>query len=165
LSRHSFSDGGRLGKMAIYGWALINNQKERTRDMKKITLIISMAILVLSAGIVLAQMSRSGGMMGNEGKGMMMGGNMMNMPMMSGMGMAGMMGGMMGGNILATKDGGVIVVSYDRLYKFDKNLKLVKQADIPFDKEHIQRMMQNMRNMGMMWGWGPQGSESTESQK
>ena len=128
--------------------------------MKKITLLIGVIIIILTAGIVFAQMG-NGGMMGNRGQGMMMNRNWMNMPMMSGM-----MGGMMGGNIAVTGDGDVIVMSYNRLYKFDKNLKLVKQADIPFDKEHIQNMMENMRGMGMTWGnmmWGNQGNGSQGS--
>ena len=127
--------------------------------MKKITLI-GVIIIILSAGIVFAQMG-SGRMMGNRGQDMRMNRNWMNMPMMSGM-----MGGMMGGNIAVTGDGDVIVMSYNRLYKFDRDLKLVKQADIPFDKEHIQDMMRNIQDMGMTWGnmmWGNQGNGSQGS--
>ena len=129
--------------------------------MKK-TALIGALIIVLSAGIVFAQMSNSGGMMGKKGQGMMSG-NMMDMPMMSGMHMS----GMMGSNIVATEDGGIVVMSYNKLYKFDKNLKLVKEADIPFDKEHIKKMMENMQGMGMMMGgmMHGQGMMSSGSQK
>ena len=101
--------------------------------MKKIALIC-VIIIVISAGFVFAQMNR-GGMMTNR-----------NMSIMSGMGMA----GMMGGDIVATSDDGVVVMSFNKLYKFDRDLKLVKQVEIPFDKEYIQRMIQNIRDMGTM---------------
>ena len=128
--------------------------------MKKITLIV-VFITALTAGVVFAQM-KSGGMMSGNEQGMMSG-NMMNMPMMSGMHMP----GMMGSNIVATEDGGVVVMSFNKLYKFDKDLKIVKEADIPFDKEHVQKMMENMQGMGMMMGgmMHGQGSMSSGSQK
>ena len=40
--------------------------------------------------------------------------------------------GMMGGkSIVSSNDGGVIVLSGNTLYKYDKNLNLVKQVDLP----------------------------------
>lgn len=124
--------------------------------MKKI-ILSGVLIIALSAGFVFAQMNQ-GSMMGHYGHGMM-NRNWMGMPMMSGMGMS----GMMGSSVVATEDGGIVVMSFNKLYKFDKNLKLVKEADIPFDKEHIQQMMQNMRSMRMMWS--NQGSGNTNPQK
>lgn len=118
---------------------------ERRRVMKKI-ISAGVIIILLSAGIVFAQM----------GRGRMMGGDRLHMPMTSGMGMA----GMMGNNIVSASDGGVIVMSFNRLYKFDKDLKLVRQTDIPLDKEHIQNMMKNMRSMGIIWS--DQDLDSTE---
>ena len=122
--------------------------------MKKI-ILTGVLIIALSAGFVFAQMGR-GGMMGGDNQGNMMNRNWRNTPMMSGMGM----GGMMGNNIVATSDDGVVVMSFNKLYKFDRNLKLMKQAEVPFDKENIQNMIQNMRGMGMMWD--NQSSETTE---
>lgn len=124
--------------------------------MKKIALIGAL-VVALSAGVAFAQMG-NGRMMNGDEQGYMMNRNMMNMPMMYGRHMM----GMMGNNIVATSDGGVVVMSFNKLYKFDKNLKLVKETNIPFDKEHVQKMIETMRDMGMMWG--NQGSGTTGSQ-
>jgi hypothetical protein len=83
--------------------------------------------------------------------------------------MAAMMRGMMSPSIVATADGGVVVRSFNRLMKFDKDLNLVKQADIPFDakamaesmkqvSEHYSECTKTMKKGHMMkkkGGWKP----------
>jgi signal recognition particle GTPase len=90
------------------------------------------------------------------------------MPMMSGMPMS----GIMGIRLISTSDGGVVVMVANKLYKYDKKLDLVKEAEVPIDLENMKNMMMNMQKMGMMGGMmgsgmmgGMKGSESTESQK
>jgi hypothetical protein len=58
-------------------------------------------------------------------------------------GMPPMMGMMsMMGNLVATNDGGVVVLMGLKLYKYDKNLNLVKEAEIKVDMKNMQRMME-----------------------
>ena len=49
---------------------------------------------------------------------------------------------MMQKQMVATSDGGVIVLSGHKLYKYDKNLQLVKEAEI---KMEMPRMMGQMK--------------------
>jgi len=63
--------------------------------------------------------------------------------MMPGMSMKGMMGKTM----VATEDGGLVVMVCNKLYKFDKDLNLTKEAEIPFDEAHMEKMMKRMNEM------------------
>ncbi len=56
---------------------------------------------------------------------------------------------MMGKAMVPTEDGGVVVMIGNKLYKYDKNLKLKKQAEIPVDYKNLKNMMMQMRQMGM----------------
>ena len=47
------------------------------------------------------------------------------------------------GNLVATNDGGVVVMMGNRLYKYDKNLNLVKETEIKVDMKRMQGMMRN----------------------
>ena len=52
--------------------------------------------------------------------------------MMQARGMGGMHGGMMGEkSIVSSNDGGAIVMAGSKLYKYDKNLNLVKEVELP----------------------------------
>jgi hypothetical protein len=53
--------------------------------------------------------------------------------------MMGMMN--MTGNLVATTDGGVVVLMGNKLYKFDKKLNLIKETEIKVDGEHMPVMM------------------------
>jgi len=111
--------------------------------MKKAMFLVIVLGLILGSGMVaFAQMQN---MMGGEGKGMMMGKHG-NWHMMSGMRMCGMTGIKM----IATQDGGVIVMASGKLYKYDKDLNLKKEIEIPIDFEHIKKMRMKMKEMGMM---------------
>jgi hypothetical protein len=116
--------------------------------MKKTIFLCMVLGWILGSGMVgFAQMRgmMGPGMMPSEGRGMAPG-HYMYMPMMYGM----PMGDMMGGRMIATEDGGVILISAGKLYKFDKDLNLKKEADIPVDFEHMKKMYEQMRNTYMM---------------
>lgn len=58
-----------------------------------------------------------------------------------GMGNKKMMHGMMrGASIVASTDGGVIVLNGNKLYKYDKNLNLVKEADLKVEPGKANKM-------------------------
>ena len=52
----------------------------------------------------------------------------------------GKMGMMMQKQMIATSDGGVIVLSGNKLYKYDKNLNLIKEAEIKKDFKDMKKM-------------------------
>ena len=134
--------------------------------MKKTIILLTVAALVgIGSYVVFAQDPMGGGMMsGNmQGRGMM-GGNMQGRSMMSGMqnrgmmGMGPMMGPMMSStSMVPTSDGGVIVLMGNELLRYDKDLNLIKQAQVKFDWENWQKMMMEHRNM--MMGGQQSGSQ------
>jgi hypothetical protein len=71
------------------------------------------------------------------------------------MGMKGMMGmcpehmmmnKMMDHALVATNDGGVIILAGNKLIKFDKDLNMVKKAEVDLDIPGMQKMMMDMRD-------------------
>jgi len=98
------------------------------------------------SGAIGGQGMMNHGMMGQG----MMGQGMMGM--MPGM----MMGGMMGKSMVSTKDGGVVIMIGNKLYKYDKNLSLKKEAEVEIDYQGMQKMMMKMKNMGTQMGQGTQ---------
>jgi hypothetical protein len=66
--------------------------------------------------------------------------------------------GMMSNSMVATQDGGVVVMIGNKLYKYDQNLSLKKETQISVDYEGLKSMMMKMQNMGM--GMAP--SEDTK---
>ena len=123
--------------------------------MKRLIFLVILTVFILGTTFTcLAQTDEEKQGMG-MGKGM--GGRMMhNMPMGKGM-MGGMMqgmpmGNMMGRIMIATSDGGVIVMMLNKLYKYDKDLNLVKEAEIPLDIDHVKKMMMEMKEIRTMGG-------------
>jgi len=55
-----------------------------------------------------------------------------------------MMKSAMGKVMVATSDGGVVVLAGNKLMKFDKNLALTKEVEIKQDMEGMQKMMMQM---------------------
>ena len=147
--------------------------------MKKKQVLALTAVLILTvSGIVLAQMDQGKETMGDKGMGMMGGGmmeakkkgSMMGEGMMSGDMMGkGMMGGMvmksmMEKTMVATSDGGVIVLAGNKLTKYDKDLNVVKEVEIKMDMEGMHKqMMEMMQNCPMMKGMKGQGEEAADS--
>jgi hypothetical protein len=121
--------------------------------MKK-TLITAMVILMVAGvGYFAFAAEQSGGMMGRQG--MMDGNDMMHRGMM-GQPMAGkptpmmcpmhmmMCQGMMQKEMVATSDGGAIVMVDNKLLKYDKDLNLVKEVELKIDMKAMQDKMQTM---------------------
>ena len=57
----------------------------------------------------------------------------------------GMMKKMMSKQMVATRDGGVIVMFGNKLMKYDKNLNLKKEVKIDIDKKHMRKMMMHKK--------------------
>ena len=57
---------------------------------------------------------------------------------------------MMGKSLVATEDGGVVVMLGNKLFKYDKDLVLQKEAEIKIDKEFMQKMMEKCPMSGKM---------------
>jgi hypothetical protein len=70
---------------------------------------------------------------GSEGKGMM-GGKRMDMHQM-------MMKKMMEKSVVATSDGGIVIVTANKITKYDKDLNLVKEVETKMDMESMKEMM------------------------
>ena len=72
------------------------------------------------------------------------------------------MGSMMNGSsLVATTDGGIVVLMGNELSKYDKDLNLVKQVEVKFDWDNWQKMMMQNRNM-MMQNRGMMGGRSRQ---
>jgi len=100
------------------------------------------------------------GTMGEQG--MMMGKEkMMGMCPMHGM----MMGSMMAKSMVATGDGGIVVMAGSKLIKYDKDLNLLKEVEVKMDMEGMQKKMSQMMEQcpmckNMMQGGGMMGQGS-----
>lgn len=114
--------------------------------MKKIW-IVAMAALI-TVGVAYFALAE-------EPMGKMMGKEMMPKPMM-GKGMPGacpmmcpmhtmMAKCMMHKEMVATEEGGVIVMMGNKLMKYDKDLNMVKEVEMQIDMEAIQKKMQEMQ--------------------
>ena len=103
-------------------------------------LIVITAVLVIGvSGLGLAQMNDKGsGMMDKGDKGSMMGGGM------KGMMKHGMMMKMMEKSVVATSDGGVVVIMANKMSKYDKDMNLVKEVDLTTDMGGMKKMMGEM---------------------
>ena len=53
--------------------------------------------------------------------------------------------GMMKKEIIATQDGGAIVMACNKLYKYDKDLNLVKEVELKADQDMKEKMQQMMK--------------------
>jgi hypothetical protein len=107
--------------------------------VRKVNLVLILFFLVISFSI--SANGKEGKNIKQEGSSKMMGSmGMMHHGKMRKM--MPMMYGMMSKSIVATKDGGVIVMIGNRLLKYDKNLNLQKEIKINVD---MQQMMEKMR--------------------
>jgi hypothetical protein len=115
--------------------------------MKKFFLIAVLAIISASAiWVGIAQTgNNNNGSMGKGGMGGMGMGKMSDSTMMCGM----MMHCMTLKNLAATSDGGVVVTMGNKVMKYDRNLTLEKEMEIPIDTTQMQKMMSMMRQCPM----------------
>ncbi|MCX5701590.1 MAG: hypothetical protein NTW64_01230 [Candidatus Omnitrophica bacterium] len=119
--------------------------------MKKLIFITLMAFLLVPALAFSEEQSPATDTTMEMSKGMEMG---KGMEMCKGMGKGmrcdcGKMCMMMQKQMIATSDGGVIVLAGNKLYKYDKNLNLVKEAEIKMDVEGMKKMMEQMKEKKM----------------
>ncbi|WP_435549628.1 hypothetical protein [Desulfobacterium sp. N47] len=134
--------------------------------MKKTAfLAIAAAFILVFGTICFAETSgEQSGEMGEmmSGQGMMGKKGMMGMHSMGGCMMQGMpMCGMMSKSMVATEDGGVIIMIGNKIYKYDKELKLTKEAEVPIDYKNVKHMMMKMH--GMCMGMSKESAGQAES--
>ena len=113
---------------------------------RTVLFLATAAVLLLSPAVAVAQdgQPRPGGTMGG--------------PMMMGQGQSmpcgpmhmGMMAAMARPTMLATQDGGVVVLSGDKMMKYDKDLKLVNEVQVKIDTSAGQEMRQNCQQCWKM---------------
>lgn len=119
--------------------------------MKKSIIFITVTSVALTLSYFAFAEEHMGGMMQRpDNKGMMtdkgmMGKDMMDKkkPAMCPMHME-MCKSMMTKQIVATEDGGVIVLAGMKLMKYDKDLNLVKETEIKMDMDQMQQKMKSM---------------------
>ena len=124
--------------------------------MNKVTALVLTAVLILPAAAVFAQEAKAqkdapSMMMDKGDKGGMMGKGMM------GMMKHGMMMKMMEKSVVATSDGGVVVVMANKMSKYDKDLNLVKEVDLKADMDGMKKMMGEMMEQCSMMDKGVKG--------
>ena len=118
------------------------------KTMSKVIMLVAV-IISFSAVSFAADAPQAGGPM--------MGGGMMGSGKGDGMGSMGTMMGMMN-SLVATSDGGVVVMIGNKLYKYDKNLNLVKEAEIKVDFKGMQRMLEQFPKTDNTKGKAPNPS-------
>jgi len=107
---------------------------------KAVAIVFAVMCFCSSASLALAQDQNPA--QNKDASGKDMAGDKMHKGMM-GKGM--MMPMMMAKQMVASNDGGVIVLAGNKLYKYDKNLTLVKEAEVKVDKEAMEKMMADMK--------------------
>ena len=139
--------------------------KRKDWYMKKSLIAVAVVFIVGTSGLAIAQMDKSKEMMGDKAgmmddKGGMMGGGMM--------GMCPMMKSMMERSVVATSDGGVVVVTGNKLIKYDKDLNVIKEVELKMDMEDMHKMMDNVKGMcpmmekGMKDGMSPKDDDDDD---
>ena len=125
--------------------------------MKKTIAVMSVVMLVAGGALVARAQDAPEGMraMQAEGKMHMMGGKKMEGCARGGCPMCGKMKGMMRPSMVATSDGGVVVMIGTQLTKYDKNLKEVAKVQVEMDVAAMQAQMKTMmKDCPMMKGKG-----------
>ncbi len=112
--------------------------------MKKAAGFILLSVLALTAVPALAEREPSEGTEMKRGMG--------DKPGMRAPEGPGMMMGMMQKSMAASSDGGVIVLSGSKLMKYDADLNLVKEVEIPMDMESMKKSMADMKKCMKMMG-------------
>jgi hypothetical protein len=111
--------------------------------MRKKSWVLMLMVLLLGGNLVYAQEMKADEMGAHKKK---MGGKMG--------GMCPTMKSMMERSVVATSDGGVIVIMGNKLTKYDKDLNVVKEVDLKMDPEGMKKMMGEMKGMCPMMGKG-----------
>jgi hypothetical protein len=121
--------------------------------MKKWTLMGLVLVVILSS-VSLSSAEEMKDMQDKEPemkKGMMMGkGKMMGQMMMK----------VMEKSVTATSDGGIVVLAGNHLVKYDKDMNIIKEADVKVDMDAMQKDMEGMMKMCPMMQGDMKGMES-----
>ncbi|MBF0384359.1 MAG: hypothetical protein HQL27_00665 [Candidatus Omnitrophica bacterium] len=117
---------------------------------RSLVILFAVALFVVTG---LSSLSFAQGMKGMMGDQPMMGKGMMKNDMMVKCPIHDMIKGMLEKTVIATSDGGVIVLAGNKLMKYDKDLNLVKEVEIKVDMEAMKKdMAEMMKNCPMMKG-------------
>lgn len=127
--------------------------------IKKGVVVITAIFVVILGGLTNAHSCEKCKMGHKEGK---MGGAMMEKGMM---GMCPMMKSMTERTIIATSDGGIVIVMGNKLSKYDKNLNLIKEVELRMDMEGMQKMMDHMKSMCPMMGKMKMSTEDSRDEE
>jgi hypothetical protein len=114
--------------------------------MKQIWMIVVVGLLMIGFSSLALTEENKGGMMDTSKE--MKQGDKMCPGKMHGMGHGCPM--MMGKSLVATADGGVVVMCCNKLFKYDKDLVLQKEAEIKIDMKNMQKMMEKCPMHGKM---------------
>lgn len=106
--------------------------------MKKMLIVCGCALFLGGVGVVVGQ--QRGGRMGMGG-----GGQGGDRPPMGPGPMQRMMGPLMQKQVVATSDGGVVVVIGNRIVKYDATLKKVGEAEIDISEQTMAEMQERMK--------------------
>ena len=125
--------------------------------MRNVVLVTLIAVMIslLSSPLSFAEDMKgmAGDSSSHESQGMM-GGMMMEHMMMK---------SMMDKSVVPTEDGGIVIVAGNKIMKYDKDLNLVKEAEIKMDMDAMQKnMMEMMRKCTMMKGDMMSGEGSSQ---
>jgi len=101
---------------------------------KTVSLIIFMVFAVVCTTVVFAEESAK---MSNH--------MMQKKMMMHGMGMCPMHIMMMKKELVPTQDGGVVIMMGNKLFKYDKDLKFVKEAEVKMDMDGMQKTIEGIK--------------------
>ena len=114
--------------------------------MKKMWMIVLVGLFMIGFSSLALTQEHKGGMMDTSKD--MKQGDKMCPGKMHGMGHGCQM--MMGKSLVATEDGGVVVMCCNKLFKYDKDLVLQKEAEIKIDREAMHKMMEKCPMMEKM---------------
>ena len=114
--------------------------------MKKSIVVVTVGVVLMITGLALSQMGdKDQGMMAKKTEMMEDRGSMMGSKGMMGMhDMMMKMSDMMHKTVIATSDGGFVIVGPDKITKYDKDLNVFKEVELKADTEGIKRMMGDM---------------------
>lgn len=76
----------------------------------------------------------------------------------------GMMGMMMKKQMVSTPEGGVIVISGNKLLKYDKDLNLVKEVEIKMDIDSMKNMMDKIKEECPRYKQGTEDKEESSKE-
>ena len=125
-----------------------------------------MILVVFVSGVTLVSAEEMKGMMDKADKGGMMGeGGKMGMGKGMMMSMHGMMMQMAEKSVVATPDGGVIIVSFNKIVKYDKDLNFVKEVELKTDVDGMSKMMVEMMEKCPIMGKGMMGGAAKQTKE